>query len=460
MMQVLKSFREVLNNSMYLAELKEQNGLLRQEITEMEKLREADYETMKAEFETEKQKQKTDKEAKYRERQMAYLRPQYEMKDYVRATWEMRHNVVTDVYEYRRRSCAATDEKTGLSDYEESWKIIDKRELNSVANEVADAGIFCLDSQVKRFVESEFAEDYHPVTTYLNKVRETWDGAYDYADDLLRRVSQDPYFLRLGRIWLRGVVAQWLHWDPMHANAVMLLIVSPTQGLHKSTFHRELLPQALRDYYTDDFSLSTKGNAQRKMVEFALINMDEFDKEPRKKMPELKSLMQTLKPSFIGAYKKNFNRLPRIASFVGTSNSRELLTDRTGSRRFLVVEPEGLINVQGICHDQLYAQLIHEVESGEPFFFSKDEEREMEAHNRHYHVLTPVEKLVLTFFGQPVEGETCWSLSAADIIKELSSHNHALMRDMSQSEMGKVMTRLGWKWEHTEYGNVYRVVKK
>lgn len=448
-MKMLKGFREVLNNSTYLAELKEQNGLLRQEITEMEKLREADCE-----------KQKTDKEAKYRERQMAYLRPQYEMKDYVRATWEMRHNVVTDVYEYRRRSWAATDEKTKFSDYKEPWKIIDKRELNSMANEVADAGIFCLDSQVKRFVESEFAEDYHPVTTYLNKVRETWDGEKDYADDLLRRVSADPYFLRLGRIWLRGVVAQWLHWDPMHANAVMLLIVSPQQGLQKSTFLRELLPKTLRDYYTDDFSLSTKGNAQRKMVEFALINMDEFDKEPHKKMPELKSLMQTLKPSFIGAYKKNFNRLPRIASFVGTSNRRELLMDPTGSRRFLVVEPEGLINVEGIDHDQLYAQLIEEVESGEPCFFSKEDERQMEEHNRPYRVLSPVEKLVKTFFHQAEDGEDCWLLSTADIIKELSCHNRALMRDMSQSEMGKVMNRLGWKPEHTEYGNVYRVVKR
>ncbi len=447
MIKVLKGFREVLNNSMYLAELKEQNGLLRQEITEMEKLRAADREKMKAEAETEKQKQKADKEAKYRERQMAFLRPQYEMKDYVRATWEMRHNVVTDVYEFRRNT-------------EEPWKTIDKRELNSIANEVADAGIFCLDSQVKRFVESEFAEDYHPVTTYLNKVRGLWDGEKDYADDLLQRVSADPDFLRLGRIWLRGVVAQWLHWDPKHANAVMLLIVSPQQGLQKSTFLRELLPTSLRDYYTDDFSLSTKGNAQRKMVEFALINMDEFDKEPRKKMPELKSLMQTLKPSFIGAYKKNFNRLPRIASFVGTSNRRELLTDTTGSRRFLIVEPEGMINVEGICHDQLYAQLIHEVESGAPFFFSKEEEREMEVRNRPYYVLSPVEKLLTTFFRQADEGEDFWSLSSADIMKELSSHNHALLRDMSQSEMGKVLNRFGWVPKHTEFGNVYHVVKK
>lgn len=69
MIKVLKGFREVLNNSTYLAELKEQNGLLRQKITEMEKLRETDREM-----------QKSDKEAKYRERQMAFLRPQYEMK--------------------------------------------------------------------------------------------------------------------------------------------------------------------------------------------------------------------------------------------------------------------------------------------------------------------------------------------------------------------------------------------
>ena len=84
--------------------------------------------------------------------------------------------------------------------------------------------------------------------------------------------------------------------------------------------------------------------------------------ERQQQMPELKSMMQTLKPSFIGAYKKNFNQLPRIASFVGTTNERHVLTDRTGSRRFLILEPDGIINVEGINHDQLYAQVLHEIE--------------------------------------------------------------------------------------------------
>jgi predicted P-loop ATPase len=71
-------------------------------------------------------------------------------------------------------------------------------------------------------------------------------------------------------------------------------------------------------------------------------------------MPLMKTLMQTMKPSFIGAYKKNFNRLPRSASFTGTSNQRELLTDRSGSRRFLILEPDGMINIESIEHDAIY----------------------------------------------------------------------------------------------------------
>lgn len=148
----------------------------------------------------------------------------------------------------------------------------------------------------------------------------------------------------------------------------------------------------LKDYYTDDFSLGQEGNAQRKVVEFAIVNVDEMDKENPKKMPLMKTLMQTMKPSFIGAYKKSFNRLPRIASFVGTSNCRELLTDRTGSRRFLILEPDGIIDVDGIDHRQIYAQLLSEVEQGMPYFFSKEEEREINEHNVVYYKKTPLEK--------------------------------------------------------------------
>jgi hypothetical protein len=288
---------------------------------------------------------------RYEERQQQMLRPIHDMAGFVMENFEFRHNIVRDLYEYRRKGT------------EGRWKLVDKRQLNSINCRIQDEGeIFVLSSYVKQRIESELAMDYHPVRTYLNKVRGRWDGKTDYIADFARRISSSDYCQRMVRIWLRAVVTQWLGADKQHANAVMLLLISPQQGLGKSTFFASMLPREIADYYTDDFNLKAKGNAYRKMVEFALVSLDEFEKIGQKKMPELKSMMQTTKPSFIGAYKKNFNHLPRIASFVGTTNERHMLTDRTGSRRFLVLEPDGMINAEGICHDQLYAQVLHEVE--------------------------------------------------------------------------------------------------
>ena len=72
--------------------------------------------------------------------------------------------------------------------------------------------------------------------------------------------------------------------------------------------------------------------------------MDEFDKETTKKMPLLKNLMQMASLSFIKSYQKSFSKLPRIASFAGTSNRKDILTDPSGSRRFICIEVEEKIN--------------------------------------------------------------------------------------------------------------------
>ena len=253
------------------------------------------------------------------------------------------------------------------------------------------------------------------------------------------------------------MVAQMAGIDENHANSVILTLVSPTQGLHKSTFLRNLLPLELRDYYTDDFSLNQKGNAQRKIVEFAIINDDELDKENPKKMPMMKTLMQTMKPSFIGAYKKNFNRLPRAASFTGTSNSRELLTDRTGSRRFLILEPDGMIDVEGIEHDQIYAQLLHEIEQGEPYFFSKTEEQELQAHNQPYYVKTALERILTSRFRILKSREEAFKMSASTIMGKLKEQKVKGIEQISLNSFCKTLTHLFGNPIHTNCGNLYAI---
>ena len=370
---------------------------------------------------------------RYEERQQQMLRPIHDMAGFVMENFEFRHNIVRDLYEYRRKGT------------EGRWKLVDKRQLNSINCRIQDEGeIFVLSSYVKQRIESELAVDYHPVRAYLNKVRGRWDGKTDYIADFARRISSSDYCQRMVRIWLRAVVTQWLGADKQHANAVMLLLISPQQGLGKSTLFTSMLPREIADYYTDDFKINAKGNAYRKMVEFAIVSLDEFEKIGRKQMPELKSMMQTLKPSFIGAYQKNFNQLPRIASFVGTTNERHVLTDRTGSRRFLILEPDGIINVEGINHDQLYAQVLHEIENEKlPHWFSKEDEAEMEKHNKDYYVLTDVERLFLRYFSIPEKEDEGAFMSGPEIMRELEKHSQKTMAGVTANAFGRSMTRLG-----------------
>ena len=389
----------------------------------------------------------------YEQRKQYFLMPVREMKQFVANTFEVRHNVITDVYEFRRK----TEDKVQKA-ADNAWRPLDERGFNTIACGIEEANIFCLDSRIKHWLRSDFATDYHPVRQWLDAVRGKWDGV-DRTADLFSRISPYRYCREMGRIWLRAVVSQWLGYDTEHANAVMLLLVSPQQGLHKSTFVRELLPPELRDYYTDDFSLSAKGNAQRKLVEFAIVNIDEFDKENPKKMPELKTLMQTMKPSFIGSYKKNFNRLPRIASFVGTSNSRQLLHDRTGSRRFLILEPKEMIRTGGIDYVQLYAQMIHEVEAGFPTYFTKVQEREMQRRNQRYAVKDEVETLFSTFFRPARDNKEGVLITAEEILQKLSTQDIHVVRHFSPTSFGHRLVDMGLTPRHTRRGSVYRLVE-
>ena len=365
----------------------------------------------------------------YEQRKQLLLMPVREMKQYVADNFDVRHNVITDVYEFRRKT-----EAKGQETVDNPWRPLDERGFNTIACGVEDANIFCLDSRIKHWLRSDFAQDYHPVRQWLESVRGKWDGV-DRTADLFGRILPYRYCHELGRIWLRAVVSQWLGFDTEHANAVMLLLVSPQQG-----------------------SLSAKGNAQRKLVEFAIVNIDEFDKENPKKMPELKTLMQTMKPSFIGAYKKNFNRLPRIASFVGTSNSRQLLYDHTGSRRFLIMEPKEMIRTGGIDYEQLYAQIIHEVETGLPTYFTKAQEREIQRRNQRYMVKDAVETLFSTYFRVPRNKKEGKMITTDEILRIMKSKDEYVVRHLTSDALGQRLVKMGLTPRHTRRGSTHRLV--
>ena len=378
-----------------------------------------------------------------------------EVTDFLTSRYRFRFNVLTEETE-------VADAESGIPDSHLRYAKVDERWMNSLSLEAIETGIDCWDRDIQRFVRSRRISEYHPFTAYFEQLPE-WDGT-DRVSELARRVSDDPVWVNGFHRWMLGLSAQWMqyHIDDNRANSVAPLLVSSQQGLGKSTFCRLLMPDALKSYYTESYDLNSPASAEARLAAYGLINLDEFDKLSASKMPLLKNLMQAPALNIRKAYKRSASALPRIASFIGTSNREDLLVDRTGSRRFLCVSLEHAIDcTTPIDHEQLYAQLKAELLSGGRSWFNKEEEQAIQQHNALFYKHVPEEEvfsLCFRFATKEDDAQKVLTLSATQLFERLKAAHPSAMRGMTAYSLSRILPQLGER-VHTAKGNVYRVVE-
>ena len=368
------------------------------------------------------------------------------MKRYLNAHYEFRYNVLSEINEFRPKG---EDLLT--------FRILGKRELNALCMEIQSAGIPCWDRDVARYIHSTLVEDYHPFSLYIQELPK-WDGE-DRLTDLAQRVSTEAYWVKHFHRWMLALMAQWMGKNTTYANCVAPLLVSEEQGWLKSTFCKSLMPEPLQAYYTDQIDLSANGRLEGKLAVMGLINLDEFDRLSSRAMAKLKNLMQLSSLNIRKSYQKNYSQLPRIASFIGTSNRKDLLDDPTGSRRFLCVEVEHRIDCTDIDLSQIYAQLKAELEAGERYWFTSEEEQEIQFHNEAFYQVHPEEELFRNHFRVPSEGEMCEMFSLSEILEALKEKHGSLLRNVSMVKFGNALVASGVERVHTKYGNRYKLVR-
>lgn len=368
------------------------------------------------------------------------------MKRYLNAHYEFRYNVLSEINEFRPKG-------EGLL----TFRILGKRELNALCMEIQSAGIPCWDRDVARYIHSTLVEDYHPFSLYIQELPK-WDGE-DRLTDLAQRVSTEAYWVKHFHRWMLALMAQWMGKNTTYANCVAPLLVSEEQGWLKSTFCKSLMPEPLQAYYTDQIDLSGNGRLEGKLAVMGLINLDEFDRLSSRAMAKLKNLMQLSSLNIRKSYQKNYSQLPRIASFIGTSNRKDLLDDPTGSRRFLCVEVEHRIDCTDIDLSQIYAQLKAELEAGERYWFTSEEEQEIQFHNEAFYQVHPEEELFRNHFRVPSEGEMCEMFSLSEILEALKEKHGSLLRNVSMVKFGNALVASGVERVHTKFGNRYKLVR-
>jgi len=386
-----------------------------------------------------------------------------EVTAFLTSRYRFRFNVLTEETEVADVA-NITNIENNLPDAHLRYTKVDERWMNTLSMEAIETGIDCWD---RDFVRSRRISEYHPFTAYFEQLPE-WDGT-DRVSALARRVSDNPVWVNGFHRWMLGLSAQWMQFHPdtnntnstNRANSVAPLLVSSRQGLGKSTFCRLLMPDVLKAYYTESYDLGSPASAEAKLAACGLINLDEFDKLSASKMPLLKNLMQASALNIRKAYKRSASALPRIASFIGTSNREDLLVDRTGSRRFLCVSLEHAIDcTTPVEHEQLYAQLKAELLSGERSWFNKEEEQAIQQHNALFYKHIPEEevfRLCFRFATKEDHPQEVLTLSATQLFERMKSAHPSAMRGMTAYSLSRILPQLGER-VHTAKGNVYRVV--
>ena len=389
-----------------------------------------------------------------------------EVTAFLTSRYRFRFNVLTEETEVADVA-NITNIENNLPDAHLRYTKVDERWMNTLSMEAIETGIDCWDRDIQRFVRSRRISEYHPFTAYFEQLPE-WDGT-DRVSALARRVSDNPVWVNGFHRWMLGLSAQWMQFHPdtnntnstNRANSVAPLLVSSRQGLGKSTFCRLLMPDVLKAYYTESYDLGSPASAEAKLAACGLINLDEFDKLSASKMPLLKNLMQASALNIRKAYKRSASALPRIASFIGTSNREDLLVDRTGSRRFLCVSLEHAIDcTTPVEHEQLYAQLKAELLSGERSWFNKEEEQAIQQHNALFYKHIPEEevfRLCFRFATKEDHPQEVLTLSATQLFERMKSAHPSAMRGMTAYSLSRILPQLGER-VHTAKGNVYRVV--
>ena len=367
--------------------------------------------------------------------------------NYLERKYEMRYNTALGCTEIRK---AGSDE---------SFVPADERMRNTIAIKARLDGIDAWDKDIRRYTESDFVKAFNPVDIFLKGLRGRWDGK-NHIEALADCVPNDnARWAEWFHTWFLAMVAQWMGLDVSHGNSVAPLLIS-RQGYRKSTFCKQLLPEALQWGYNDNLVISEKQNALRAMTQSLLINIDEFNALSAKTQDGfLKNVMQLASIKLRQPYCQQQVTLPRIASFIATANVADVFSDPSGCRRFIAVTLTGPIRLpEHIDYEQLYAQAVAELDNGRRYWFDEADTQDIMENNVQYQQRTPAEALFLDCFSIPKDLNKGAYMTAASIFSLLRKRYGSQLNLTSLSHFGRVLANIpNLHSKHSSHGTEYLV---
>ena len=364
--------------------------------------------------------------------------------------YETRYNVVTGVVEWRHASTT-----------EPYIRLEDKHE-HSMFRNLHLAGQLIPINTLHVILTSDFTPDFNPFTFYRDHLAK-WDRVTDYIGQLAATVmtTDDQYWAFCFRKWFVAYAASLVE-DRIINHTVIVL--TGAQGIGKTSWMKSLIPHDLKDYLGTAILQTDSKDTSIQLAECALILLDELENLNRRDLTSFKEMITRPGIRIRRPYGRNSDNLPRRASFIASVNYEQILTDMSGSRRYLCSSVTALNFLHTIDMNCAMAQAYALFESGFEFWFDQDEIRELTEHNEDYLSKSIEEELVETWF-RPVTrdewdhrstymgGFNIQLMTATQIAARLTEKAKIILIDNTIVKIGKIMKKLGF--ERIRKGNSY-----
>ena len=314
-----------------------------------------------------------------------------------------------------------------------------------------------------RVIESDYVPVFNPFKEYLNNLCQSVKsvGEKDYIRELAQTVrvkggeqEQKLWHLYLKK-WLVGMVASWISDDVV--NNVILVLIGE-QGAYKTTWFNYLLPPPLKQYFY------TKTNANRMskddiltLAQYALVCCEELDTMRPAELNQLKAAVTMPSIDERAAYAHYHEHRKHIASFCGTGNNTQFLSDPTGNRRWLPFEVESILSPREhpFHYEGIYAQALSLYTSGFQYWFTKEEIQELNRHNKQFETPHLEHELVDLYFRRPIDSELGEFISVARALQIISN---GISQKLSAVNVGRAFSDLGFKRVRTNSSRGFIVV--
>ena len=343
------------------------------------------------------------------------------------------------------------------------YRPVEPRVQKRMTLEVQLADIRVSIKDVRNFLESDYIKNYNPIEEYLFQCYDKWDGK-DHIRALARTVpTANPHWADWFYTWFLGMVDQWRGYSHrQYGNSVAPLLISK-QGYNKSTFCRRLLPPELQWGYSDNLILSEKRQVYQAMAQFMVINLDEFNQiSPQVQQGFLKNLIQLPTLKYKPPYGSHVMEFPRLASFIATSNMKDILSDPSGNRRFIGVELTGPIDVSvRPNYQQLFAQALSALNNGEKSYFDAQQVKLIMKSNSQFEIIQPIDQYFLLYFELVEDEKEGEYLTAAEIFDYLKKQIGSSLKINSLMGFGRKLANMS-ELKHKRFadGMKYLVKKK